>query len=215
MLEYHIKEAFRKFGWTILMFLVVGALVQLFCTMLASACSVKDELTVEPESVVEIAVMNYEEFFGVYEDEAVAETVAEPGLIEGIDGISATADELEMMARVVFLEVGTESETVQRYVADVIVNRLRYGYWGGSLYEVLSAVECDGHLAFSVWPDVDGAETTDEIREICRVAFTEGGKIPRRIMWFASYFPAWCIDEFQAGRVCFSSSPYVEVEEDA
>lgn len=208
---------------TAIMYIIVAvALVAMmwgFLAMLASIVYADDQPrrhdAPETESVVEVAVMNYSEFFGADEDEVIEEQAPQtPAVLTGFEGITATADELELAARIIWLESRGESVECQRAVADVIFNRMRLGLWGTTLLEVLSAVEPDGSWAFTTWLSVydDTTETTDEIRECVYKAFEYGPTIPRRVIGFARSCQSWARYEFTMDHTVFMSSRLVEVE---
>lgn len=49
-----------------------------------------------------------------------------------------SSDEVELMARIVDLEAGGESPLCMKMVASVLVNRMRAGWWGRTMTEVIS-----------------------------------------------------------------------------
>ena len=54
-------------------------------------------------------------------------------------GIDLSDDEINLLARIVFLEANLEPYKGQVAVVECVFNRMKNGYWGDSLYEVLSA----------------------------------------------------------------------------
>ena len=52
---------------------------------------------------------------------------------------NVTSVEREMLARIVYLEANTESIECQKAVVSVVINRLKDGYWGDTLHNVIYA----------------------------------------------------------------------------
>lgn len=217
-----------------------GTILPLFFGGLRDGAQEAREITVyEDVPAAVCAVTDYEDFFGTEnypqdigcygaevsaypQDIGCADLIADSTemVFEGAGGITATADELEIAARILHLEAEGESAECQRYIADCIFNRLRLNVrdgapivkeWGTSLYSVLSAVESSGAFAFTTWAEVWAAraEPTDAEREIIRAAFEEGSTIPARIMYFATSYQSWAIPEFPCDHTYFSSSPWL------
>ena len=132
----------------------------------------------------------------------------------GANGYTATEEEMDLFARTVSREVCGCSVECQRAVADGILNRLYCGYWGDTLYEVLSAVEDTGDWAYTTYPFVyDGnpIELYDEIYELCLTAFTDGPIWAKEAKYFnTGYYAAWAVPMYNLDGVYFSASPYLE-----
>lgn len=141
------------------------------------------------------------------ESTAQTEWIAVPAL-----GWGATPLELEMVARIVWLEARGETETTQRCVAEVIFNRLRSGLWGDCLTDVLWAETENGAPEFETVDDMWTAEVDPAILEMVKSIFYAGCRIPKRILWFrADRYHSWAgaVDEFASDHTYFSSSTWV------
>ncbi len=128
----------------------------------------------------------------------------------GAHGLTAEPWELDLMARIVSREVCGCSRTCWEAVADSILRRVESGYWGSTIYSVLSAVEDNGSWAYDTWPDVwDGEiELYDEIRAVCEDRFYNGAE------WDAThfrteYYHTWAISLYEIDGVYFSVSPWL------
>ena len=51
--------------------------------------------------------------------------------------VPCTADELEELAKLAYLEAGAQSAECIRCVVEVVFNQLNYGAWGDTLHEVI------------------------------------------------------------------------------
>jgi len=128
----------------------------------------------------------------------------------GAHGLTAEPWELDLMARIVSREVCGCSRTCWEAVADSILRRVESGYWGSTIYSVLSAVEENGAWAYDTWPYIwDGEiELYDEIRAVCEDRFYNGAQ------WDAThfrteYYHPWAISLYEIDGVYFSQSPYL------
>lgn len=128
----------------------------------------------------------------------------------GAHGLTAEPWELDLMTRIVSREVCGCSRTCWEAVADSILRRVESGYWGSTIYSVLSAVEDNGSWAYDTWPDVwDGEiELYDEIRAVCEDRFYNGAE------WDAThfrteYYHPWAISLYEIDGVYFSVSPWL------
>ncbi len=78
--------------------------------------------------------------------------------------------ELEMLACVVYQETGGDEccDDCRRYVADVVLNRIEYGYWGNTMQDVLTAKGQYGNFHWTgvVWPE--RAKNAGEARAVER-----------------------------------------------
>ena len=120
--------------------------------------------------------------------------------------VECTEDELEELARLAFLEAGSDwiSDDCIRAVVEVVFNQLNYGQWGNSLHEVIySAGNYEPAYA------IPYTESTERCREIVRDVYENGISLPSRVMFFrAYYFHQWtgAVPEFEIDGVYFSSS---------
>lgn len=80
-------------------------------------------------------------------------------------GVTLTADEFEIFARIMQLECGGESDLGQQAVAEVILNRVYNQRYPNDVVGVLSQVDC-GYRQFSTWRNVNSrkAAPSDRIR---------------------------------------------------
>ena len=112
--------------------------------------SVVEKIVVEkiPQVPIEQNVNIYKT--EVTEPEHITEDTEEVPLLSVAEmnrwGITLTEDEINTLARIVFLESGTESDYAQWATIAVILNRMKDPRFGSTLYEVLSAPN-----QFSTW----------------------------------------------------------------
>ena len=70
--------------------------------------------------------------------------------------ITLTSDEIDLLAKIVWLEARGESDLGKQAVVEVVFNRMIHEYFQGSLYEVLSS-----RNQFSTWKNKNIAKPTD------------------------------------------------------
>lgn len=117
--------------------------------------------------------------------------------------------ELEELVRTMYLEAGAESEECIRAVTDCTFNQLNSGYFGSTLYEVLSR---PGNFD-ETYPYIWTIEPSERVREIVMDIYTNGIGLPARVMFFRNqYFHDiyWSIPEFVTDNVFFSSSRWIQ-----
>lgn len=190
----------------------------------------KQDAPTEPmEPLTEEQVVEIEEAAAVYEcGEGILDCKAmllppveiEPAEVICVPtlGWCATEEELELAARIVWLEARGESETCQRCVAEVIFNRLKSGIWGTSLSGVIYAVDQNGNAEFTTAGHAYDAETELDpaMLELVKNVFYNGCRIPKRILYFhAGCYHDWhgAVDEFYIDNTYFSSSIWVGVSD--
>ena len=124
--------------------------------------------------------------------------------------VECTDEELEELARLAFLEAGSDwiSDDCIRAVIEVVFNQLNYGQWGDSLHEVI-------YSAGNYEPayNIPYTEPTERCREIVRDVYENGIALPSRVMFFrAYYYHQWlgAVPEFEIDGVYFSSSYWCE-----
>lgn len=182
----------------------------------------------EPEPLTEEQIVEIEEAAAVYEcGEGILDCKAmilppveiEPAEVICVPtlGWCATEEELELAARIVWLEARGESETCQRCVTEVIFNRLKSGIWGHCLCDVIYAVDQNGNAEFTTAGHAYDAETELDpgMLELVKNVFYNGCRIPKRIMFFhAGRYHDWhgAVDEFYIGNTYFSSSVWTGVK---
>lgn len=95
--------------------------------------------------------------------------------------IELTMEEFIMYAKIVMLEAGGESDTGQQAVAECILNRMVSEYYGGSLYQVLSA---EGQ--FTSWKNLNIAVPSDRVyMNITKVLAGETNILPFETLYFS------------------------------
>ena len=165
---------------------------------------------IEPYSVIvtdigclleESEIFASEANFGTYGD--VVEK-RHPVLVE------CTDEELEELARLAFLEAGSDwiSDDCIRAVVEVVFNQLNYGQWGNTLHEVIYS---PGN--YEPAHNIPYTESTERCREIVRDVYENGISLPSRVLFFrAYYFHQWtgAVPEFEIDGVYFSSSYWCE-----
>lgn len=181
----------------------------------------------EPEPLTEEEIVEIEEAAAVYEcGEGILDCKALPPVeIEPAEvicvptlGWCASEEELELAARIVWLEARGESETCQRCVAEVIFNRLKSGIWGTSISEVIYAAADNGAAEFTTACHAYDAETELDpgMLELVKNVFYNGCRIPKRILYFhAGCYHDWrgAVDEFYIDNTYFSSSTWTAAVE--
>ncbi|MDD6058165.1 MAG: cell wall hydrolase [Clostridiales bacterium] len=97
----------------------------------------------------------------------VTEAVAKAEYRENRWGITLTAEEIDLLAKIVWLEARGESEEGQKAVVEVVLNRMASEAFPDTLYEVLSQTN---PIQFSSWKSKDKAMPTEkEYRSIDEV----------------------------------------------
>ena len=125
----------------------------------------------------------------------------------GWDGHRMAAWEMDLFARIVYLEFwGCSHECVNAGV-DSILNLWDSGYFGHSIGDVLTARAEDGSLVYSpyayVWSWDYDAQGLSEIRQICEDRFINGPEYGVSFfrLW---YYHDWCMPCFEIDNVYFS-----------
>lgn len=150
----------------------------------------------EPESSTEYWTY-YEPLKPVYEDERAV-------------SIHCEEWELEELARLAYLEAGADwmSDDCIRAVIEVVFNQLQYGAWGNTLHDVIYAPN-----NYEPAYNIPYTEPSARCRELVYQVYTEGIRIPSRVMFFrAWYYHQWdgAIPEFEIDGVYFSSSYWAQ-----
>ena len=126
----------------------------------------------------------------------------------GWDGHGAEAWELDLYARIVYLEFWGCSAECCEAGADSILRLWESGYFGRTLGETLSARTESGAYAYSTYPAVWAteydAEGLREMRELCEDRFFGGPT------WIAPFFqlygfPDWAVPAYEIDGVFFST----------
>ena len=129
--------------------------------------------------------------------------------------VECTEEELEELAKLAFLEAGSDwiSDDCIRAVVEVVFNQLNYGAWGDTLHDVIFFVNPDGTRNYSPALDIPYTESTERCREIVKDVYENGIALPSRVMFFrAWHYHEWigAVPEFEIDGVYFSSSYWCE-----
>lgn len=98
-----------------------------------------------------------------------------------------TAEEREMLARIVYLESNSESLDCQKAVASAIINRWQNGYWGETIEEVIYAPNqfTPASVMYKITPKNTNYEAVDYVLK-------NGCTIPEYVLYFrANYHFNW------------------------
>lgn len=218
-------EAGRIALWCVLGLMAFGAAAALFAVTLADGIKrTRAEQTVEivVNGSGAVAVIDQEEFFGVPEAPAegvgyVAETAPVRDICApdwnlntsrvGWNGRLAEEWELDLYARIVYLEFWGTSPECTEAGADSILRLWELGEYGDTLGELLMAQYAPGYYVYSpmayVWDWEYDAEGLADIRALCEDRFTKGPE------WIAPYFRLWyyhdwAVPAYQLDNVYFS-----------
>lgn len=132
----------------------------------------------------------------------------------GWDGRTMSPMELDMVARIMSREFcGCSRECIDAGY-DSIMRRWECGYWGDTLFEVLSAVEENGAWAYTTYPLIyDGKpiENYDWFRSYCIERFASGPQWAPEAKYFnLGGYAGWAVPMYELDGVFFSASPYLE-----
>lgn len=126
----------------------------------------------------------------------------------GWNGHGAEAWELDLYARIVYLEFWGTSRECCEAGADSILRLWESGYFGNTLGGVLSARAENGSLVYTtygfVWDAEYDPDGLAEMRELCEERFTGGPE------WGAEFFqlygfPEWAVPMYEIDGVYFST----------
>lgn len=206
-------EAGRIALWCVLGLLAFGAAAALFAVTLAD--NIKRERTEQTAEIVvngagPVAVIDHEEFFEI---DTPAEGIARECDAQhtacdsqptrdictpdwnlctsrvGWDGRLAEEWELDLYARIVYLEFWGTSPECTEAGADSILRLWELGEYGDTLGELLSAQYAPGYYVYSpyayVWDWTYDADGLADIRAMCEERFANGPE------WCAPYFRLW------------------------
>lgn len=129
------------------------------------------------------------------------------GVIWGWDGRYCELWEMDLYARIMYLEFWGTSAVCCEAGADSILRMLESGYFGDSLGAVLSARSESGALVYStyayVWEWTYDPNGLAEMYALCVDRWTNGP------VWIAPffqlyYYPAWAVPAYQIDGVFFS-----------
>lgn len=131
----------------------------------------------------------------------------------GWDGHTMEIWEMDLFARIMYLEFWGTSWTCCEAGADSILRLWESGYFGRTIFETLSAVSENGALVYTtygfVWDVEYDPAGLSEMRELCEERFSHGPE------WCAPFFqlyeyPSWATPCYEIDGVFFSTSPWLE-----
>lgn len=141
-------------------------------------------------------------------DEEMAAEWSADETICGWDGHTMTPDEMELFSRIAYLEFYGCSQMCCEAGVDSILRLWESEYYGGTIYETLSAKTEGGAYAYStypvVWTSVYDADGLAYIRGLCEERFKDGP------VWVAPFFqlnnfPLWAEPCYMIEGVYFSN----------
>lgn len=119
--------------------------------------------------------------YSVGEREVVSLTTADLD-IRNRWNISLTDKEIDLLAKIVWLESRGEPNTGSQAVVEVVLNRMKHWDFKGSLYEVLSRKD-----AFATWKLLDTAKPTKrEYKNILKVLDGESNILDKNTVYFST-----------------------------
>lgn len=129
--------------------------------------------------------------------------------VTGYNGSMAEIWELDLLARVFYLEFWGSSDLCCRAGCDAILNLWSSGLYGRTLGEALSAVNAFGDYVYSVYPRVwttnYNAEGLAWCYDFCLGRFLNG--VEYTVMYFQKFQyhdPSWTVPAFEESGVYFS-----------
>lgn len=129
--------------------------------------------------------------------------------VTGYNGSMAEIWELDLLARVFYLEFWGSSDLCCRAGCDAILNLWSSGLYGRTLGEALSAVNAFGDYVYSVYPRVwttdYNAEWLAWCYDFCLGRFLNG--VEYTVMYFQKFQyhdPSWTVPAFEESGVYFS-----------
>lgn len=99
-----------------------------------------------------------------------------------------TEAQKDLMARVLWVEAGSNSRKLQTYCASVMVNQLDDGHYGDTIEKVLTY--CNNYSGYKYLYRADGKDISacrEVVEEICK----NGSALPSYVLFFASGGHNW------------------------
>lgn len=216
------NETARIVLWCVVGLFLFGMLAALFCVALADGIKrTRAEQTAEivVNGAGTVAVIDHEEFFeigtpaeGIGREKNVVRDIGAPDWNlctsrVGWDGRLAEEWELDLYARIVYLEFWGTSQECTEAGADSILRLWELGEYGDTLGELLMAQYAPGYYVYSpmayVWDWEYDAEGLADIRALCEERFANGPEwcAPYFRLW---YYHDWAVPAYQLDNVYFS-----------
>ena len=130
------------------------------------------EVEVEKEVIVEV------------EKEVIIEVEKEiPFEVEQKCVYNVTAEEREMLARLVYLEANTESLDCQKAIVSVVINRWQNGYWGDTIKKVIYSP-----AQFTPASKIQHTTPNNKNYEAVDYVLKNGCTLPEYVLYFRSSY---------------------------
>ena len=106
----------------------------------------------------------------------------------------------KLLAAIIYLEGGNQSKECQLAIGSVVINRVRNGYWGDTLEDVLYAKG-----QFTPVHKLEKVTPTDVQIEVVEELLTNGTTIPAHVLYFRAWYSFdWATDYTQIDDTFFS-----------
>lgn len=130
------------------------------------------EVEVEKEVIIEV------------EKEVIVEVEKEiPVEVDPKYAYNVTAEEREMLARLVYLEANTESLDCQKAIASVVINRWQNGYWGDTIKKVIYSPS-----QFTPASKIKHTTPNNKNYEAVDYVLKNGCTLPKYVLYFRSSY---------------------------
>lgn len=132
-------------------------------------------------------------------------TTAKSSAVTNVSATALSDEEILMLAAMIYCEAGGESWNAKLAVGNVILNRLRAGYWGDTLEDVLSATGQFSPYASGRYAEVLTAGPSQSCIEAAEAAASGEMAVSANYMFFctASSYSYRYSDYMQIGNVIF------------
>ena len=114
--------------------------------------------------------------------------------------INISSGDIDLIAKLLYLEGRGESEECQRAIVSVIINRLNSGYWGSTYHDVIFAKN-----QFEPAGRISSTTVSQKQYDVIKYVMKNGTTLPGYVLYFrANYFFDWCISYKQIDNTFFS-----------
>ena len=114
--------------------------------------------------------------------------------------INISSGDIDLIAKLLYLEGRGESEECQKAIVSVIINRLNSGYWGNTYRDVIYAKN-----QFEPVKYISKTTASQKQYEVIEYVMKNGTTLPGYVFYFrANYFFDWCISYKQIDNTFFS-----------